>query len=169
MPFFLARPTANATATSITKPVPTLTKPTGDGVFDLGGRQEGSISAPGLVLMPYGAGAATNTFSMAVYGWRSTLGSGGAYRLWVPALLASFTCTLGTAPGLAGADVNASQLFCDTITLAAGNANISNEILSPTGNEPAHIILDGKGFTLIECRFGTGSSATSCNSLVTRF
>ncbi len=128
----------------------------------------GSTAPNGLLLVPYGAGSSTNTFLMNVYGWTPTKGENGAKPLWVAIELATFTCTLCTVPGLAGADVNASQLLCGTIALGVGNANVSNEILSPTGNVVAHILLDVKGAKLVEIRFGTGSSATSCNCLYKR-
>ncbi len=166
VPLTISNPGGNITAASITFPVPTLTIPTGDGVINLG--LGGQMTANGLFLIPYGAGSAAQTFTMAVYAWHNTLGYGGAKQLWVAAELATFTCTLCTVPGLAGADVNASQLFCGTIALGVGNANVSNEILSPTGNVVAHILLDVKGAKLVEIRFGTGSSATSCNCLYKR-
>lgn len=163
-PFAITNPTANITAASITNPVPTLTEPTGDGVLNIGS-PEGGITPNGLLIIPYGVGTATNTFTMNVYGWRHTSGYGGAQKLWVPYMLASFTCTLSTTTGVAGADLVVASKLCDTIALITGNANISNEIISPTGNAVAHIILSGKGSTKVEFRFGTGSSATSCNAL----
>lgn len=171
-PFFISNPTGNVTTASITFPVPTLVKPTptpnpnGDGVIEMG--QGGGMSAQGLMIVPYGAGIATNTFSLSCYGWRPTEGQNGQKIVWVAYTLADFTCTLGTVPGVNLGDVNASQLFCGTIVLTVGNANISNEIVSPTGNDAAHILLDAKGSKFIELRFGTGASATSCNALVTR-
>lgn len=166
-PFFITNPVnGNVTAASITFPVPSLSAPTGDGVIPMG--HGGGTSANGLQLVPYGAGSPTNTFSLNAYGWRPTEGYGGTKPLWVAYLLASFTCTLCTVPGLAGADVDDSQLFAGTIALVVGNANISNEVISPTGNVVAHIVLDAKGSRFVEVRFGTGSSATSCNCLATR-
>ncbi len=161
--FQLVYRTANVTDSSITTPLPTLTKPSGDGVLTFG--DGGGATANGLQLVPYGAGSGTNTFTMAVYGWRQTEGAGGALPIWIPFTLATFTCTLATPPGLSGADVNASQLFCGTIAMVVGNANVSNEVVSPTGNTIAHVLVDTKGSKLVEVRFGTGSSATSCNAL----
>lgn len=163
---FITNPTANVTVTSITLPVSQLTPPSGDGVFDIG-RPEGGIAPPSVILIPYGAGSATNTFTMSVYGWRHTLG-GNARQEWVPMILASFTCTLCTSPGVAGGDVNASQLFCGTIVMVMGNANISNEVLSPATNDIGHVVVATKGVRLIQVLFGTGSSATSCNALATK-
>ncbi len=168
-PFFLAYPTANSTATSITFPVPTLTEPTGDGVIGMNRSSgySGEYSANGLIIIPYGAGSATNTMLMNCYGWRPTIGR-LAKPLWVAFELATFTVTLCTVPGIAGADVNESQLFAGTISLGVGTANVSNEIVSPTGNVVGHILLDTKGCVLVQILFDRNSSSTSCNALVAR-
>ena len=162
---FLLASTTNDTTTTITVPVPTLTKPSGNGVIAMG--DGGAVSSNGLLLVPYGAGSATNTFTMHAYSWTPTLGV-GALPVWIPYTLATFTCTLSTVPGIALGDVNASQLFCGTIALVVGNVNVSHEIISPTGNTVGHIMLDTKGSVLTELRFGTGGSATSCNCLARR-
>jgi len=170
-PFAISNPGADVTTSSITEPSPTATTPTGDGVLSIGGGEtgQGGKVSNGLLIVPYGVGSATNTFSMKIYGWRSVRQRQGATTpiipLWVPYLLASFTCTLCTLAGVAGTPVDNTHLFCGTITLGVGNANISNEIISPTGNVMASIILDRKGSQLVEVRFGTGGSATSANCL----
>lgn len=181
--FQISNPGGNSTAASIVEPLPSLTSPdiaavstgvtsVGDGVIALGGGSAGipgGIVAPNsLILVPYGAGSSTQTFTMKVYAWRRTLAATGPptqFPIWVPYLLASFTVTLGTAPGLATADVNASQLFATTIVLVTGNANISNEIVSPGSNVLAHIVLDAKGAQFVEFRYAV-VTATSANCLV---
>lgn len=165
-PLFITNAT-DVTAGSVTLPASTATKPSGDGVIKMG--DIGGMTASGLLLQPYGVGTAANTFSMNVYGWREveprlTQGNG----LWVPMTLATFTCTLGTQTGVANSPIDATHLFVTTIVLGIGNAYISNEIVTPNDNTPAHIILTAKGCTLIEVRFGTGSSSTSCNCLASR-
>jgi hypothetical protein len=170
--FALTNAGGNVTTASITFPLPATSSPvgvgvaSGDGVIPLGAG--GSLAPNGLQIVPFGAGSSTNTFSMNVYGWREVRGPAvavGTVNLYVAYVLATFTCTLCTVPGLANTPVNASQLFCGTIALVAGNANISNEVVSPTGNTVAHVIVDVKGSKWVEVRFGTGSSATSCNAL----
>lgn len=167
-PLFKVRETNDTTA-SITFPVPRLTEPSGEGIINMG--QGGGDSSNGLMLIPFGAGSATNTFSMNCYAWTPTLGvtdHATLVPLWVATVLGTFTCTLSTVPGLATSYVNASQLFCGTIVLVVGTQNVSNEVISPTGNTVAHILLDTKGSKLVEIRFGTGASATSCNCLARR-
>lgn len=146
----------------------------GDGVVPCGELQ--GMAPNSVIIRPYGAGSSTNTFNLSVYGWNrvvmgptapgTTPPTAPIYAAWDPILLAKFVCTLNTEPGLANTPVNASQLFCGTITLSVGNANVSNEIVSPTGNVPAHIVLDVKGSQFIEFRYDRNSSATSCNALV---
>lgn len=160
----------NSAAGSITEPVPTLTAPAGptgaDGVIPMG-ESFGEECANSLKLIPYGTGSSGNTYTMKVYQWdvvppqRSTI---GGQPLWVPTLLASFTITLGNVTGVAGTDVNASQLFSTTITLIAGNANVSNEIISPGSNVLSHIIVDAKGAQFVEIRTAV-VSATDTNCL----
>lgn len=188
--FAISNPGGNVARNGIVEPVPfsTITAPTPqqnapstgvvttnqltDGVIEMAGdgaTGPGGLTANSLQMIPYGTGSATNTFTMKAYGWRRTGGVGANLTgLWVPYLLASFTVTLGTATGVGGCDVNASQLLATTIALVTGNANVSNEILSPTGNVIAHIILDAKGAAYVELRFSTGGVATDCNCMVAK-
>lgn len=135
----------------------------GDGVIALGNYAAEANNS--VVILPYGAGSSTQTFTLKAYAWDVTIVDGSTYALWVPYLLASFTCTLSTFAGVANTTVNASQLFCGTIALVTGNANVSNEILSPTGNVNAHIVLDTKGCQFMEFRYAM-VTATSGNALV---
>jgi len=172
---FVVTNSSNVAAASITFPLPTTLRPSGDGVIAMGGDQmhQGALAPNSLMIVPFGTGSSTQTFTMNAYGWRETTGATGTagttgtMSLWVAVELATFTCTLCTVPGIAGTDVNASQLFVGTITLGVGNANVSNEIISPTGNVVAHIILDAKGSRFVELRFAKGTN-TDCNALVAR-
>lgn len=172
---FAVTNSSNVSAASITFPLPTLTRPSGDGVIMMGGDQMhmGALAPNSLILVPFGTGSATQTFTLNAYGWRETTGATGTagttgtQSLWVAYELATFTCTLSTVPGITGTDVNASQLFAGTITLGVGNANVSNEIISPTGNVIAHIILDAKGSRFVELRFAKGTN-TDCNCLAAK-
>lgn len=155
---------ADSTATSIVFPVPTITKPSGDGVITMG--DSGELTGNAVDLIPFGVGSATNTFLMAVYGWRIVRSSTiGFSDLWVARTLAKFTCTLCTVPGLVATAVDNTHLFVGTIALTFGNANVSVETLSPTGNEVASITLDAKGAAFLSVLFSTNSSATAMNCL----
>lgn len=182
MPFQIGNPGGNSTAGSIVEPLPQLAVPgttttsgvttAGDGIIAMAEQISqggfGAMTSNSLMLIPYGAGSSTQTYTLKCYGWRRTIPMGGVTAgIWVPFLLASFTVTLGTAPGLAGTDVNASQLFNTTLALVAGNANVSNEIVSPGSNVIGHIILDCKGVQYVETRYAM-VSATSGNCLVAK-
>src|SRR5438105_2097653 len=126
MLFQIGNPGGNSTAATIVEPLPQLAPPgtavstgvttAGDGVIAMGEQitsgGAGGMTANSLMLVPYGAGTATQTYTLKVYGWRRTIpmggtaGGSGPCPIWIPFLLCSFTITLGTAPGLAGSDVN---------------------------------------------------------------
>lgn len=163
----------NATDASFPARVPKATKPTGIGdsaaqatasaVFELGESTGQNLA----IIAPYGAGSDTNTFSMRVFGWSRVIEPGDPQQdIWVPVFLIEVACTLTSAqPGLANKTVNSSQLFCDAISLTAGNAGVSAETLGQT-DTAGQVVIDMKGAELLEIVFSTGSSATSCNALV---
>ena len=163
-PWRITNPTADSTASSITEPVPTPIAPSGNGVIKYGVK-EGGLVPNGVLLLPFGTGSGTNTFTMKCYGWEEVFSSAIPTPLYIPRILASFTCTLCTQTGVAGYAVDNNHMFCGTISLGTGNANVSNEIISPTGNVIASILMDLKGATYLSFVFSTGSSATACNCL----
>lgn len=169
-PFTRLLATNDTTAgTSIADPADTLTDPTGTtGVINLLGNPAGPDVANGLELIPYGVGTATNTFLLSLYAIAKIAPASGVGPAWTYKLLCSFTCTLCTKAGIANSPVNASQLYCGTITLSVGNANVSNEIISPTGNNGASIRLDNVGAGLVKPVFAMNNSATSANALYRR-
>jgi hypothetical protein len=156
--------------TSIADPADTLTNPisptTGPaaGVIPLGAG--GATSPNGLKLIPFGTDTSAQTFLMSVFAIERILGGpAGVADSWTHHLLASFTCTLCTKAGLANTAVNGSQLYCGTIALGVGNANVSCEVVSPTGNQAAHVVIDTKGAELVKVLFALNSSAASMNAL----
>lgn len=183
----LTNPGGNFTNNGYPTRVPTLLAPPlgatagtglqkqGDGVIAMG--HGGNYSPNNLILLPFGAGVATNTFTMKVLGWRPTkLGPGqpASAPLWIPVVLGTYTITLGTGTGVAGADLTTTALFATTITMTggptfvtAGAPPISLEWLqvSPTGNDIGFISVRSFGFRYMETIFSTGGVATSCNSL----
>lgn len=164
---------ANATATSFQSRIPTTTEPTvgdsstsgtvGGGIIRVGGGEK--FVPNNLLIVPFGTGSDTNTFKMRLLGWKATKG-GLATRLWVPIPLVEYTCTVTTAVGIAAKYLVATDRFCDTLSLASGyNANVSTELITPTGDIIASLVVDVKGFDLLEFQFDRNSSATSCNAL----
>src|SRR3990167_6087380 len=91
---------ANSTSTTdLTAKLPTATKPSGSGVFDLLDLDLGlslGVNTPSYVeLVPYGAGAATmnnKDFHMQLWGWTAT---NDATPIYIPRLLAHLVVTCG--------------------------------------------------------------------------
>jgi len=56
--------------------------------------------------------------------------------------------------------VSATNYYADTITRTTGIENVSDQILSPTGDVAGHVVVDVKGFryVLIEPIVGTAAS-----------
>lgn len=161
----------SATKSSLTTKLPTITKPSGDGVFTILNAPSEGMMASAVKIIPYGAGSDGNTFLFDVYGWVRTVEEGlSGKTLWVPILLASFTtATLeSTLPGVANGYLGTAALFCSTITQTVGNPGISSETIAPgsTANRVVSIVIDTKGCPLIEIDFSTNSSATSANALI---
>jgi len=153
----------NSAATSFTDPAATTTRP----VNAISMRRAGSI-ADRLFLVPYGTGDANDVFEMWVTGWRKITSTAGVV-LWVPTRLVKLTCTLGTAVGVAGTEVVATELFADTITATMGISNVSYFLFSTTDNTPAHAIVELNGCDLVEFTFDmTTNDPTGGNCLYAR-
>jgi len=166
----------NQTSSSFVAKVDTLVEPvtsdtaTGSSIIRL---TNGGMVGQNLVrILPYGVGSDTNTFSLRVYAWSQlpVLDIAGHVQ-WVPDLLAEFLCTLTSGQtGVAGGLVAATEYYCDTITQTYPAVAVSSiEVCSNAANEKAHIVMDMKGAQRIELTFTTGSSATSCNSLIRQY
>lgn len=125
-----------------------------------------------VILVFFGTSAADQTFKARLIGWRYCTDRNAdmvkTTSLWIPVTLAEFTVTLGTSPGLAGAIVDNTNFFADTIALSgtSGNDDISIDIVSPADNTIAHVVADLKGFQKYEVTFDRNSSAASANGLV---
>jgi hypothetical protein len=170
----LTNPGGNATANGFPSRVPSVAGPSlvaagvvkaGDGVVAIG--DQGQYGPRSLLLVPFGVGAATNTFSLQVLGWRAT--ALGVAPLWVPVNLGTWQVTLGTAGGVANSDLGTTQLFATTISQTAGGpTNVTPPdwfAVSPGGNAIGMICLRTLGFRFLEVIYSTGGSATSCNAL----
>lgn len=136
--------TTNATDTSFASKVPTVTRPSGEGVVDI---RKSGYGADELILIPFGTGDADDVFDMKVIGWKQV------GDLWIPVPLLLATCTLGTAVGVDGEGVDDSEKFCDTVTASFGVSNVSYQLFSPTNNTVAHIRAKANGFDLVEFCF----------------
>lgn len=156
--------------TSIANPGDQYGSPMGAaGVIEIGGNAGGE-AAPAIIFVPLGEGSAT-TLLMSVFAWDQVNSKFGGRSYWTAWPLATFTVTLCTLAPLAGTDayvaatVAGNQRYAGTVTLGVGNANISNEVISPTGNIKATIVLDTKGARFIQPLGVLNSSSTSFNWL----
>ena len=70
--------------------------------------------------------------------------------------------------GVADGVVTATEYYADTIAAVRDAANVSDMIISPTGDAPAHLCLDVKGFKyiLVELICTGAQAATGVNVLV---
>ena len=167
----------NQTSSSFVSKVPTTTTPLGDAGSATGASVLDMVRNSGesqnlVKIKPYGVGSNNTTFSVRVIGWAAIANAGNVIsNLWIPELLGEFLCTLSSAcPGVAGATVTDSEYFVDTITQTyPATATSSIEAVSNGADLIAHIVLDAKGNEKIELSFTTGSSATSCNALISRY
>lgn len=152
----------NSTDATFPSRIPTTTAPTSnDGVVSLP-RDPTWVS-----LIPYGVGATNTTFDVRVIGWRkygainSTTGT-----LYTPRILLQFTATLGTAAGVAGSNVDETNLFADTLSdpvTGMGAIGVNCQPTSPANDTVAHYYMDAQGCQFIEVLFDmTGASSGNC-------
>lgn len=161
--------TVNETTTSAFASRPaTTTKPAGTGssatnqaITDISKPSFGSPKW--LRLFPYGVGVKGNTFAMRVIQWQVTQDATNT-PLWVPSIICEFTCTIGSMTGASGATVSNTELFCDTISMVTGNANVDNIITSPANDTPASVEVLLAGGSIYEVLFKNVTS-TSANAL----
>jgi hypothetical protein len=129
---------------------------------DAGGYCQNSV-----LIMPFSTGANDDTYSLRVYGWRYFGGTDPATGLWIPCLLAELACVASsTLVGAAGKALLATEMFADAITLTVGNAGVGVDVVSPTGDVPAHALVTLKGFQLLELTHKVTTTPTGLNALV---
>lgn len=136
---YLTSPTL---ATSFDADVITATEPsaTGEtnGIYDLTRFHSGGV-ARYVQIWPFGD-ANNATFSVRLVGWKKRK------SVWLPYTLFEADCTCGNFAGVSGnADLAATEFMADTISQVTGNANVDNQIISPTNDTPGHALIDLKG------------------------
>lgn len=151
----------NSTAANFASlvPVTTLTiSGSVNGVYDLRPQPPDNI-----LLILFGTLTAGQTGNMRLWGWRQT-GNG----VWVQTLLAELLGTATAAankPVAATADLAATDVICDTLSLVQGaTANVSCEVVSPGGSSlTAHAVVDLKGSQVIQFdpKKGTGTDVNA--------
>ena len=155
--------TTNSTASSYAAKIPTLTEPTGAGVWttDKGGGRIQNV----VTVKPYAIASDNDTFKMRVIGWNKCDEGTPAAVMWFPTVLVDLALTASAEVGVAGGVVLGTERFADTMTLTTGNDDVSVDIVSPTGDVSAHAVIDLKGSQKIEFSFAIVSGATSMNAL----
>lgn len=165
---------ANANTSSFASKIPTITEPTNDGVVNLtAGYSAGGITPITMMVLPYGLGADEDAFDMRIIGWRHIGPAAPAIPLWVPTILGQFSCTLGTAAGVAGAPVLNTELFADTITVGSEptiTADVTRfgtvRVYSPTANLVAYLIIQVYGCEKVEFSFDQTTNTPTMNCLI---
>lgn len=174
-PYEWSHKTAFATDTSFPSKIPTRTRPSGNGVIDFmpGLRNPTNGIAPNyLRITPVGTGQDDAVLTgMRVIAWDPLPGTSfpdGNDTVWIPVILVEIAAVLCSATGVSGGTLLGTHFLADTITLVTGTANVSHEIVSPTGNVAAHIIVSVKGASMIEVTFDLGANMTGANSVIKR-
>lgn len=182
---------ANISTSSFPTIAPTIIDPlavTTKAVIDLtrmGANAGAGGTAPmSLYCVPIATASADDAFDMKVYGWRQMGAGADLNTIWIPQLILSLTCTVGSMTGVASSPVVATELFIDTIVLKApttpqitgwarpsANATPAAEyqslcsLHSPADNTVAAFIVPTFGFQRIEFAFDQTTNTPACNIL----
>lgn len=149
--------TTNSTASAFVVPSDVASDPTGAGYISI---VAATVDAPNNMLFKFfGAGSNNQTGSVRIYGVRRQFG----LQVWDHTLLFGGQFTLSTAVGVAGGLVSATERYADTLTRDLGIENVADELLSPTSDIPAWLMVDAKGFQklYVELIVGTATSANA--------
>jgi hypothetical protein len=159
----------NITTSAFPALVPTTTEPAGPGVIQWSGPATVTANAytspdrdeapSGALVLLVGQGDAGSSFSHQLTGWQR-LGS-----LWIPVPLLQVDVALGSTVGVAGAPVDASTRFADSLSLTLSAS--SADIVSPSDGRLAYYLVHPLAFDKLQFTFSL-SSATSANALVKR-
>ncbi len=155
---------ANATTDSFTNKIPTLTAPTGVGVFDLLDPAVGLGAEPyiptRLMLAPFGSDADNEAFDLRLWGWSKIKVSAGPTFVWVPQLLVQLAVTLGNIDAAA---LFASNFMADTIAVtdgASGSDEYGASIISTVLDTASTVLVGLRGCERIEFAVDIGTAAS---------
>lgn len=152
---------SNQSGSSITKPSPTITEPSGNGIYEL--LPAGLQQTVGALFAFYGTrtSADNETMTARISAWRK-IGS-----LWIPTPLLLLAITQGTSVGVASQDVVATEYFADTITATTAFTS-AYEIISPVDDTIALVKVDPCGAQKLQVQVAKGTNATA-NCLASAF
>lgn len=150
-----------------TAPAATQTKPSGDGVFEIGN---------GLIdLIVVGQGADNDTASARIIGWKKyTVQSTAVVQgvtvpvytdTWIPKILTEVAVTLSQFLGVANGIFGTAYRFADAYAATKGNPTLD----SVPAETPASARVNAEGFELIQFDFIKSGTTTVVNGLFKRF
>ena len=163
----------NQNTSGFTAKIPTITEPSGDGVLNL--VDGGAFVCRRIKLWALLLGADNDVASLRFTGWHKVI-KAGSTDLWIPSIIGEYVCTASAAIGIAGAAVVATERFADTIVpvaarqrdqlIAAGTAIGSEyELISPTTDLIAHVIIPIAGFEKLELTSDQTTNTPTVNCL----
>jgi hypothetical protein len=145
-------------AGSISVPVPTITEPSGDGIYDTLGLGNTAPNFGSLIF--FGAGSANQTGIAQGYLWHRI------DDLWIPTLILDLTLTLGAAVGVASHAVLDTEKLVKTIAAGAAMTTNAKDIQSPaTATGIAKVDFDLSGAQKFQLTLGV-TSVTNLNALL---
>lgn len=152
----------NFTGVSFAALKSTLTKPSGDGIIDL--NSEGGVTANALLFKFFGTDTNNENFNIRIYGWAECKGLGTDKDSWELVLLCQLAVTLGNLAGTANCMITATDFEADTIAVTYGDDKVSVDVVSNAADvRGAHIVVDTKGFGLVQVDGDLNNSAVSWN------
>lgn len=118
-----------------------------------------------LMVRPFGADADGETFAIQVWGW-SQLDIVGSSVKWVPQLIATIDCTLGSTVTGLGSDTFWADTLAEVTDMAFGSSGVTLLQPSAADNTPVAFVVDYTGFQLIEIQTSiSGDTGESVNFL----
>lgn len=108
----------SSTAGAFTAYIPTITEPSGAGVFPFDSALNPGCQTPDLLnVMFFGAGSDNTAFNARIIGWER-LADSTVKTLWIPKILATFTCTRSAMVGVTGCHIVSTDRVVDTLVPA---------------------------------------------------
>jgi hypothetical protein len=154
----------NSTASAYAAKADVVTLPSSAGYVDLSSGSPVDYVPNTVLFKFFGTDADNETGSVRVYGVRTCRNSSNEILSYTHVLLGEWAFILSALTGVAAGVVVASEFYADTITRTTGIENVADQILSPTSDEPAHLLMDTKGHSLLFVELIVGTSA-SVNAL----
>lgn len=160
----------NSTDASFPAHIPTVTKPAASATRAVFDRGLGANCCT-LRITPYAVGSNNQTMNIQIVGWNRCFSPGvtgiSKTEIWIPRIACEVQGTLSSSlVGIANADIVATELFCDTLTLTSG---ISVLYQGTADSEIACFTCGVSAYSIFEVQFKLGTVSTSMNALVQQY